>query len=269
MISFRELVTGLRMLGIESYTPLLVHAQDDWLAQVRGGTDTVLTALLSNFDSLMVPAFTSSTLVTPLEGPSDNALDYGEAVTLTQDAEIFSDSLLPDPNMGQLAGHFVHLKNAQRSQHPLISFVGVGVGSALQAQTLTEPYGTIRVLTELNGWVLFMGSNQESNFSLHYAEHLAGRKQFVRWALTVEGIAECINMPGCSRGFEAVDVLFKDICRLSRVGNHALQAYPITPMLQIVRDLIGTLPEALLCGDSSCAYCRAVRNSISDGSVGG
>ncbi len=261
MNSYRELIVALRQLGIDSYVPLLVHADKDWMAQIRGSVGTVLTALLSSFDSIMVTSFTSSTMVIPLEGPPENALDYGEIAGEEQGSEIFNLAMPADLENGRLANELLLQKNVKRSNHPLLSFMGIGVDAALQAQTLQEPYEPIRVLGELQGWVLLLGGDHAQNFSLHYAEKIADRKQFVRWALTEQGIVECMQMPGCSRSFNEVSVLFKSIARQSQVGERIIQAFPIAPMIQITMDLIHSLPEALLCKDHSCRFCRAVRKA--------
>ncbi len=259
MISYRELIVGLRELAIEPYTPVLTHATAAWVEEVRGGAKTVLTSLLSSFDSLMVPGFTSRPMIVPLEGPPQNALDYGEMAGFQHDAEIFTSVMPPDVEWGPLPAGLLTNEYAKRSDHPLLSFIGVGVDAALLAQTVDHPYDPIRVLKEMNGWVLMLGAGQEQNFSIHYAEMLSGRKQFIRWALCGQGVVECAHMPGCSRGFNEISVLLKNVTKQSRVGSTLIVAYPVAALLEIATDLIKGLPQALLCKDQACAFCRAVR----------
>ena len=66
----------------------------------------------------------------------------------------------------------------------------------MAVQTLAEPLAPIGALAQRGGWVLLLGVNQTVNTSLHYAERLAGRPQFTRWALTYEGVRECPQFPG-------------------------------------------------------------------------
>jgi aminoglycoside 3-N-acetyltransferase len=53
----------------------------------------------------------------------------------------------------------------------------------IHAQTDHEPYAPIASLAEQDGVVLLIGMDQRVNFSIHYGEKLAGRMQFIRWAL--------------------------------------------------------------------------------------
>ena len=60
----------------------------------------------------------------------------------------------------------------------------------------------VGALAEENGTVLLIGVNHTVNTSIHFAEKLAGRRQFIRWALTRDRVVECPGFPGDSEGFE-------------------------------------------------------------------
>jgi aminoglycoside 3-N-acetyltransferase len=62
---------------------------------------------------------------------------------------------------------------------------------------LDDPLAPVGALAEENGTVLLIGVNHTVNTSIHYAEKIAGRKQFIRWALTPQGVRECPGFPGC------------------------------------------------------------------------
>jgi aminoglycoside 3-N-acetyltransferase len=131
----------------------------------------------------------------------------------------------------------------------------------LNAQTIDDPLAPIRVLCEQNGSVLLIGVNHTVNTSIHYAEALAGRKQFIRWALTPQGIRECPGFPGCSDGFERAAPYLEEITRTSQIGNATLRLIPIAPMVRILTDLIKEQPLALLCSKDD-GRCHAVRHSL-------
>ena len=138
--------------------------------------------------------------------------------------------------------------------------MGIGVDVALQAQTLKQPYEPIRVLGELEGWVLLLGVDHMVNTSIHYAERLAGRKQFVRWALTTHGIVECLRFPGCSDGFNKISPYLAHVTRHVQIGPAQVQAVPLVDLVSTARAILEADPLALLCDNSYCERCPAVRN---------
>lgn len=262
MITYRDWVTALRELGIQSHLPVLIHAAPELTYESRGGTQTTLTALLSVFDDIMLPAFTYRTLVTPRQGPEDNGMVYSASGPNFQE-EIFSREMSADTEIGKLSTLLINHPDARRSSHPVLSYVGIGVDSALSAQTIDEPFAPIRVISDLNGWVLLLGEDQRRNTVIHYAEFIANRKQFIRWALTTDGVVECPHMPGCSRGFNAASQALAGFCRETTLGDYRFQAFPVGSLVQIVSGLIKREPAKLLCSDEQCLCCNAVRKSLS------
>ena len=186
MVSFREIFTSLKKLEIDPDRPVIVHASLSAFGEVRGGAEGLLGALLTSFHPVMMPTFTYSTMLTPENGPENNGIVYGSGRDLNRMAEIFHSDLPADSLMGVTAEALRRHPNASRSMHPILSFAGVQVESLLARQTLDEPLGSIAALQEREGWVLLLGTDHTCDTSLHYAEKLAGRKQFIRWALTPE-----------------------------------------------------------------------------------
>ncbi len=74
------------------------------------------------------------------------------------------------------------------------------------AQSLKAPFAPISVLATKGGWVLLLGVDHSVNTSIHFAEKMAGRRQFVRWALEENKIIECPSFPGCSNGFNQLEM---------------------------------------------------------------
>ncbi len=262
MIHYRDIVNGLRMLDVDPYKPLIVTASADAFGEIRGGVETLLGSLLSVFDAVMMPTFTFSPMLVPMVGPENNAMEYGSAGNANRTAEFFRSDLPSDPNMGELSEALRRHEDARRSIHPLLSFTGVNVDTALDSQTLQEPLAPVRKLTDAAGWVLLMGVDHRQNIALHYAEALAGRKQFVRWALTRNGVRECPQIIGCSQGFEAVAPYVRSITHEVQVGDACVRALPLQGMVSLVSELVRRQPQALLCNDPACAMCAAVRRAV-------
>lgn len=246
MITYRQLATALTRLELHPTRPIIAHASLSTLGQIAGGPETVLGAILANSRGLMMPTFTYKTMITPEVGPPDNGLVYGSNQDLNAMAQFYTADLPADPLMGRAAEGLRQHPRAARSSHPILSFAGINVSDALEAQTIEDPLAPIEVLAGQDGLVLLIGVDHTANTSLHVAEKLAGRKQFVRWALTPRGVVECPGFPGSSEGFQQADDYLDEITTRVFIGNARIQALPLQPMLEIVQELIAADPLALL-----------------------
>ena len=262
MISYRDITLGLERLGLDRSTPVLAHVAPSRLGEIRGGMETLLGALLGTIDNVMTTAFTSRTMIIPEQGPADNNLDYGSGRDSNLNAEIFSAQLPCDLPEAQVSEALRAYPGTYRSAHPILSFCGLGLDVALIDQTPADPYVPIRKLMELHGWVALIGAQPAENFSLHYAEFLAGRKQFTRWALTEDGIVECPHFPGCPDGFHKINYYLQDELRVTTVGDAAWYAAPLDVLVNSAVALIKEDPFSLLCNSLSCPRCNLVRRSL-------
>ena len=262
MLTFRDFITGFRKLEIDRSRSIIAHASLSAFGEVQGGAETVVGAALASFDSLIMPVFTLKTIVIPEAGPENNGVVYGSGKDANRMAEFFLPDMPADRLMGRPAETLRRHPKACRSSHPILSFTGVNANQALEAQTIVEPLAPIRVLTENNGWVLLLGVGNSVNTSIHYAESLSGRKQFVRWALTQQGIVECPGYPGCSDGFQALDLHLDGVtCRVV-IGSVMVQAIPLVDLVEIVKTCLAADHFMLLCQRSSCERCNAVRATM-------
>lgn len=262
MLTFRDLSSALRRLEIESHQPVIAHASLSAFGEVQGGAETLLGALLMNFPTLVMPVFTYKTMVTPAVGPAENGIQYGGGQDANLMAEIFRPDMPADRLMGCVAERLRCHPKAQRSSHPILSFAGVNARSVLAAQTIQEPLNPIGELVQAQGWVLLLGVDHRVNTSIHYAEKLAGRKQFVRWALTPQGVLACPGWPGDSSGFQAVAPRVEQSTRQVEVGAAKIQAVPLLSLMEAVIQMIGEHPLALLCSEKDCGRCQTVRQSL-------
>lgn len=262
MQTYRRIVNGLKGIGFPTGVPVIIHTNPAALNQVRGKGETLLGALFSFSEKVITPAFTPSTLVIPQDGLENNGIRYGSGADTNAFASIFSDSLHPDASTSPLASTILKLPDGKRSNHPVLSFAGVNLDSVLLTQTLLEPLGPLRALSELNGWVLLFGTDLSNNSVIHWAEKEAGRKLFTRWAMTKTGIAECPSMPGCSRGFAKINPMVEAIEHKIELGSIPLRAFPIKVFSDFVKNLIQEKPDSLLCDEPDCLCCNDVRKGL-------
>ncbi len=261
MISFREFVHTFREVGLNPGQPIIVHASLSAIGEIRGGVQTVLGALLSMSEGVMAPTFTYRTMIIPEVGPENNAYDYGSGNEKNRMAEFYRPDMPADPLMGVLPEAIRKYPGAKRSNHPLLSFSGISVDEAIKAQTLEEPMAPIGVLARQNGLVVLIGVNHTVNTSIHYAERLAGRKQFIRWALTPQGVRECPGFGGCSDGFEQAAEYLAPYTSTGQIGGATVRTIQLAPMIQTLCDLIQKQPLALLCSKAD-DRCESVRRSM-------
>ncbi len=260
MLTFRDFLAALRRLEIERSFPVIVHSSLSAFGHVQGGAETLLGALMGSFQTIVMPTFTYKTMIIPELGPENNACRYGSGMVSNQLAEIYRPNLPADRLMGIVPETLRRRTNAQRSNHPVLSFSGLNASEALSAQSLDEPLAPLHALRLAGGWVLLMGVNHTVNTSIHYAERLAGRKQFVRWSLISDGVVEFEGFPGCSDGFEAIAPHLKEITRQVVIGPAQIIAVPLEGLVKVVGSRLAADPLALLCANPDCERCNAVRS---------
>ncbi|MGA9533499.1 MAG: AAC(3) family N-acetyltransferase [Anaerolineales bacterium] len=262
METYRDFVSAFRRLGLGPRSHVIAHASLSAFGEVIGGSEAIVGALVATFESIMMPTFTTRTMIVPPVGPSDNAIDYKADSTNNDMADIFQPDMPADRSMGVVAETMRLHPDAHRSLHPILSFSGVNAGAFLEAQSIEEPLAPIRELAGADGDVLLLGVDNRSNVSIHFAAEQAGRRSFVRWALTPEGVIRCPNWVGCSDGFQAIGNRLAGISRSVQVGPGRVQAIPLRDLIHLTTSWLREEPLALLCDRPSCARCAAVRASV-------
>jgi aminoglycoside 3-N-acetyltransferase len=259
VVSSRDFSAALRGLEINPSRPVIAHASLSAFGQVQGGAPAVVGALLATFTTVVMPAFTYGTMVIPQAGPANNGIEYGRGQYTNRRAVFFNPDMPVDRMIGAIPETLRRHPQACRSSHPILSFTGVQAGPFLDAQTIAEPLAPIRMLVEAQGWVLLLGVQHTANTSIHYAERLAGRRQFIRWALTPEGAVECPGFPGCSSGFQALAPRLEGVVRAARAGEGQVQAVALEDLIREASAWVRGDPLALLCDRPECERCGAMR----------
>lgn len=265
MVTFRDLVKAFRQLDIDSLQPVIVHTSLSSLGEVIGGPGTLLGALLSIYPTVVMPTFTYKTMITPEVGPPDNAMTYGSAKDANRMAEFYTPQMPADRLMGILAETLRQHNQAVRSNHPILSFAGIGAEGILQSQSLEHPLGPIQALVDANGWAILVGVDHTVNTSIHWAERMSGRVSFTRWALTRRGIVECPGFPGCSNGFQAIAPHVEKATRRVQLGAAEIKAVFLPALVETVQGLIANDSLALLCDREDCARCGETRFRVGEG----
>jgi len=262
MLQYRDIKSAIHELGIERDDPAIVYVSSHLIPQVRGGAQTILGAILGSIDNILMPSYTFQTMVIPEFGPPDNLVTYGSGRISNLDATIFTPELPADFEDSQISNVFRSYPDVTRSCHPIFSFLGLGLNSALIAQTIDDPYGHIRYLQAMDTKIVMLAKDPSALFSLHYCEKQSGRKQFTRWAITQDGIIECPHFPGCSQGFHKILYHIDGVLMKTQILDEPCISVSLNQLLSTALELLAEDPYALLCNDLQCKKCNAVRKDI-------
>ncbi len=240
--------------------PVIAHASLRPFGYIQNGADAVLQALIESVQSVIMPTFTYRTMITPAVGPENNGISYGGDEYYNREAKPFTIEMPADPLMGILPETLRNHPVAKRTTHPILSFAGMEADRFLDTQTLQEPFAPIGALAEEDGWVVLINVDHTVDTSIHYAERLAGRRTFLRWALLPDRVMECPNFPGDSSGFNTISKHLRADTRRVDLEEAFIQAVPLKKLFEVVQELIKKDPLALLCHRTDCERCNAVRH---------
>ena len=257
-VSSSDLKTGLAKLGLTKHL-VIAHASLKAFGHIEGGAETMLAALLDSVRGIIMPTFTYKSMLNPEVGPPRNGITYGSETDLNKLAEAFHPDMPADKMMGVLPEFLRKHPKAKRSSHPIQSFAGIRADAVINSQRIYDPLSPIGMLAEQDGWVLLLGVDHTVNTSIHYAEKLAGRLQFIRWALLQDRVVECPGFPGDSDGFNAIAPALEKYTRRVEIGDALVQAVHLKSLIKVVMDQIKENPFALLCQRQDCKRCTAVR----------
>lgn len=258
MRSYSEIKSGLEKLQL-SKNPVIAHASLKSFGFIDGGAETMLNALQDSVHGIIMPTFTYKSMLNPQVGPPKNGMTYGSETDLNKMSQAFHPETPADKMMGILAETLRKNPNAKRSTHPILSFAGIRADAILNSQRIYDPLAPIGSLAERDGWVLLLGVDHTVNTSIHYAEKVAGRMQFIRWALMQDRVVECPGFPGDSDSFNVITPTLEKYTRRVEIGSALVQAIHLKSLIKVVVDQIKENPFALLCQRQDCERCTAVR----------
>ena len=95
MLTYHRLISALKYIGLRKDTPALTFFGSGIFEETQGGIATLMGALLSTVDNVMLPAFTFSTMVIPESGPEENLIDYGSGREANLEATMFIVLAIP------------------------------------------------------------------------------------------------------------------------------------------------------------------------------
>jgi aminoglycoside 3-N-acetyltransferase len=235
-----SLSSDLRALGLSSGDTVLVHSSASSLGFVVGGAQAVVQALLEVLGpdgTLVVPAHTPDNC--DPAGWSNPPVPEAWWPAIREQAPGFDRARTPSRWIGVIAETVRTWPGALRSDHPQVSFVALGRRAAevTDGHQLDDALGErspLGAIYRLDGKVLLLGCDHDSNTSLHLAEWRQqspprgvigasvrrpdGSSEWIRWTDVIEN----------SDDFEWIGAAFESAAGLAagRVGGAEARLMP-------------------------------------------
>lgn len=215
-ITTERIARDLRALGLAAGDTVIVHSSLSALGWVAGGPPTVVDALQSvvtESGTLVVPTHTSQ-----LSDPTDWSnppIPESWHGPFREQVSPYRPAVTPCHRVGSIPDCFRSYPGVERSSHPLYSFAAWGADAAavVADHPLDEGLGEgspLAAVYDRDGYVLQLGTDHDTNTSLHLAEHRAdwskptddagapmlvdGEREWVEWtelATDADDFADC------------------------------------------------------------------------------
>ncbi|NYS49670.1 AAC(3) family N-acetyltransferase [Streptococcus danieliae] len=179
---FRSLFADL---GLMKGDLVLVHASLSALGYVVAGAEAI-------FKALQEQVGTEGTIVVPsqtveISDPSSwqyPAVPSEWFESIRENMPAYDRKTSFSKSMGQFSNYIGRLPQAARSDHPMYSFTAIGkqAEAIVEIDGLDFPFGENSVLSKLydaKAKIVMIGTDFETNTSLHLAEHSVGRDAIV------------------------------------------------------------------------------------------
>jgi len=264
VVTATDVADGLRKLGLDRTSEVIVHSSLSSFGYVDGGAEAVCAALTEVCGTVLMPAGTWDRTGIPappgLVRPHNaywNAENWPDFEQRLSQATSFRPELPIDTWLGKIPETFRQTCSPFRTGHPLFSYQAAGPAAErlLEAQRPDWPLGPIEALA---GDVLLLGVTHISNTTIHLAEQHLGRSRFYRYAKSADGLwVELPNIPGASHHFDAIEPVLRPVTKEVRVGQARIQRIPKQAVLAATRQLVEADPAALLCTDDPTCRCAA------------
>lgn len=253
VVDRETIVRGLEGLGLHHGHHVLVHSSLSSIGYVDGGAATVVRALLDVVGAsgtVVVPTLTA----TEQDGPGRDIVFDPESTPCWT---------------GAVAETVRRWPGARRSAHPTHSVAAVGAAAErLTAghENCVTPCGTgspfARLAADIDGVILMLGCDHESNTTLHHVEELAGvgyhlqrrpARGVIRYSDHIETRDYWIHDWGTPRNFNAIGPLLEQrgLQTRGQVGAATALFVPAGPLVALGVDVLRAAPGFFVAGETS------------------
>lgn len=254
--------TAIQSLNIKGEI-VCIHSSLKSFGYVDGGAKSIIDAFLEEDCTILVFACTDDYAVPPAPGqkPNRNGWDYenftGDTCGCNKIFTIDSNDITKE-DMGVIPYEIVNMPCRKRGYNPLNSFVAIGKDADIlvRGQSAENVWAPLHELYERCGYILLMGVDLNNATLIHYAEQVAGRNPFIRWANNFQGVVMPVAVGSCSNGFNNFSELLKPIETNITVGKSYWRCFSAKDMLDICVNAIRRNPEITHCQNPNCGRCN-------------
>lgn len=243
--------------------PVCIHSSLKSFGNLKGGPKSIVHAFMKIKCTIIVPTFSYDYEVPMpknINAPLQNAYNRDEKDFLKESSNRIFNTKSNDIHytMGALPKYVLSIRGRMRGNHPLNSFSAIGPNALdyIIEQNPQNVYAPFVKLYQNDGYLILMGVNLTTATIIHYAENLAGRNLFIRWANNSNGVPIGVNVGSCSDGFENLTPFLKSIEKRLVVGNSIWRVFQVKSFVQIVVDVIKSNPQITHCDNLNCPRCN-------------
>jgi len=255
---------AIETLGLQNKSVCIHSSMKSFGAKIDCGIDGMIDAFLNKNCTILTPTFSYDfeAKPTPKYMPNQNGIG---------DGSYFFERELPAPkyfttktkdlsteDMGLFPKTVLENSKSRRGFHSLNSFTALGKNAKnlVENQTNRDVYAPFERLLEDDGYILLMGVDLTRATIIHYAELLAGRNLFVRWAYDENFNTIPVLVGSCSEGFNKLTNALKNIGKEIFVGKSKWVCYKARDIVEICTQEIKRNPQITHCDDKGCDRCN-------------
>ncbi len=233
-----DLIEKFKEIGLNKGDNVIVHASLSSLGYVIGGVETIYLALdtvLGLDGTIVVP--TQTVEITDPSTWECPKVPQEWFDTIRRNMPPFNINTSYSKAMGEFSNFIRSLPNSVRSSHPVYSFSAIGKLATFitKDQPLNFPLGRnspLEKLYELNAKVLLIGTDFDSNTSIHLAENYIDRDKIIEKSkVSIDGREKWIEFDNIE--FDIYDDfidLQKSFCKhykvnIAKVGKASIEAF--------------------------------------------
>lgn len=263
-ISKSEIVNAINTLGISGADVCIHSSMRSFGAPIKNGLKTLTDAFMERFCTIMVPTFSDIYEVRPTKqfmpeqnGAGDYSFFLEQSYAEIKPFDVTSKEISAG-DMGAFPKFVLETEGSVRGNNPLNSFTALGANAKrlVARQSFKDVYAPLKQLCADDGYVLLMGVGLDKATIIHYAEQVAGRTPFVRWAYDENRKVVPVSAGSCSEGFRNLDGILDIYARKITVGSSRWVCYKAQEFVDVCSRAIRNMPNITHCDDKECDRCN-------------
>lgn len=260
----QDFINAIKILGISGSEICIHSSMKSFGVDIKCGIEGIINAFLAQKCTIMVPTFSDIYEARPLKrympernGAGNYSYFLEKNYTDIAPFDVISKEISVE-DMGEFAKYVLDQEKSVRGNHPLNSFTALGDSAQklISGQTYKDVYAPLRQLCDDDGYVLLIGVGLNVATIIHYAEQVAGRTPFIRWAYNKENKVIPVSVGGCSEGFAHFNDILSNITKKVKVANSEWVCCKAADIVDICRKYIENDPHITHCNNRYCDRCN-------------